>query len=58
MSSRLKKVTDFLVESAIFPIRVSVGIVQAIKKNMPDKLELPIKVEIIDNDKKESEHKL
>ena len=40
------------------PIRVSVGIVQAIKKNMPDKLELPIKVEIIDNDKKESEHKL
>ena len=59
--NRLKKVAynsyDFIAETVTFPIKVSIGIVKAVSKHKPDKLDFPVSIEFKNDNKKKPEHK-
>jgi len=41
---RIEKAKEMATKIAIFPVRVAIGLVIAIKKSMPDKVELPFEI--------------
>lgn len=41
---RIEKITDEVIKFITLPIRVGIGIYNAIEKNTPDKLEIPFEL--------------
>ena len=47
---RIEKVGEFMIKSFTLPLRVVVGTVKAIQKEMPDKVSMPFEIKRKEND--------
>lgn len=47
---RINKITDVAIRIITLPIRIGIGIVNAIDKNMPEKLTIPFEVKRKENE--------
>lgn len=48
--TRINKIADVAIKIITLPIRISIGIVNAIDKNMPEKLSIPFEVKRKENE--------
>lgn len=47
---RIEKIGDEAIKIATFPIRLGIGIINAVTKHMPEKLEFPYELKRKDNE--------
>lgn len=46
---RIEKITDEVIKIFTLPIRVGIGIFNAVEKNMPERLEMPFEIKRKEN---------